>query len=202
MAKICIVSPYHWSGGKGGAEYRAHTLADYLANHTSHSVTYVARFLDQRREDRSYRLVRIPTPGLSLRWGYSPDAVALYRTLDEERPDVLLSFVAGAYTGVVSWYARRKSIPVFWFLASDAELDPTPNVGITSPAALLDRQLFRWGARGIENVIAQSTHQARRFNAVFDREALAVVRSFHEPVSGSIEKGSTFTVLWVSNIKP
>lgn len=203
MARICILLPAHWDAARGGSEFRARCLAEYLAANTRHEVTYLARYVPDDVSAYPYRIRRFQGPRAfaSLRWGMSPDAPALYRALRDIDPDLIVQLVASAYTGVAAYFSRQHGKPLFWCLASDRDVDSVPNVGIQGPGRFLDRVLFRYGARHATQVIAQTANQASQLRANHGREALAVVPNFHPEATEPLTKSGDFRVLWVSNLK-
>lgn len=203
MADVCILSPYHWDVARGGSEYRARVLAERLIADGRHRVTYLARQAPPDTAPYRYQIARFRGARVftSLKWGRSPDSAALYRELARIDPDVIVQFVACAYTGVAAWYARRTGKALIWCVCHDMDLAPVPDMGISSPSRLIDRLLFRYGVRTATQILTQTDAQARALWREYRREAAAVVPNFHETVTGPICKSPPFTVLWVGNIK-
>ena len=80
---VCILLPAHWGAAKGGAESQAHCLADSIAEHTKYQVTFLTREAPVPSGEYGYKIhsFRGPTVFQSLRWGYWPDSIALYKEL-------------------------------------------------------------------------------------------------------------------------
>jgi glycosyltransferase involved in cell wall biosynthesis len=203
VADVCILLPSHWDVARGGSEYRARVLAECLAADGRHRVTYLARRAPPDASHYGYRIARFRGPQrfASLKWGRFLESAALYRALVGIDPDVIVQFVACAYTGVAAWYARRAGKSMIWCVCHDLDLAPVPDVGITSPSRLIDRLLFRYGVRNATQILTQTDSQAGTLWREYRREAAAVVPNFHEMVVGPICKSRMFTVLWVGNIK-
>lgn len=201
MSAICIVSPYHWSAAHGGAEYRADRLSRYLATSAKNTVTYICR-AGGAADDYQLVSLRDAPDAPSLRWGYSLDAIRLCAALNEARPDVVLQFVASAYTGIAAAYCRANQIPMVWFVASDSDLGRAADIGVSSPARHLDRAIFRFGARNATHVVVQNGYQASQLRKLYGKETLGVLYSYHEPLQRDAVKGRDFTVVWVGNLKP
>ncbi len=203
MAEVCILVPSHWDVARGGSEYRARVLAERLAAGGRHRVTYLARRAPVDASHYGYRIASFRgarVPG-SLKWGRFPESLALYRALGRIAPDVIVQFVACAYTGVAAWYAGRAGKALIWCVCHDRDLAHVPDVGIASPARLVDRLLFRYGVRNATQVLTQTDTQARALWREYRREADAVVPNFHDAFSGPICKPHPCTVLWVGNLK-
>lgn len=203
MTRVCLVLPAHWGASKGGAEYQAHCLAEYL-NERGYEVVYLARFVPAKTDAYAYqirsfggrRYVR------SLRWGMLADAPALYRALREVDPDVLIQVVASAYTGIVARYANARGRPMIWYLASDMDIEDTPNLGVRGPARFLDRLAFDFGVRHADHIIAQTRRQAERMQQTIGRSAAAVVPNFHPESAAAEPPANEFNAIWVANMKP
>jgi glycosyltransferase involved in cell wall biosynthesis len=178
-------------------------LAESLAADGRHCVTYLARQAPSDVSHYGYRIAhfRGPRAFASLRWGRFLESASLYRTLGRIDPDVIVQFVACAYTGVAAFYARRAGKSFLWCVCHDLDVAPVPDVGIKSPARLIDRQLFRYGVRNATQVLTQTDSQARTLWREYHLEAAAVVPNFHVSVSGAICKAPKFTVAWVGNLK-
>lgn len=204
MPKVCILSPYHYDVARGGSEFRAKLLSEHLIEQTDHEVVYLARYVPDQTERYPYEVRGFSGPGLarSLKFGRSPDSIALMRALEDINPDVIVQLVASAYTGIAAFYARSNSKRLIWCLASDKDVDPIPNVGITSPLRYIDCAMFRYGVRHAESIITQTVAQADRLEETFGRTCTAVISNFHPIVDHELIKGAEFRVLWVANLKP
>ncbi|MEM9622340.1 MAG: glycosyltransferase [Pseudomonadota bacterium] len=202
--RICILLPAHWGSQKGGAEYQAHCLADYIANQTECDVVYLTREAPEETSSYSYPIERFVGPRLlrQLRWGFSPDSVALYNALKSLNPDAIIQIVASAHTGVAAYYAKRFNKLMYWYLASDMDVEATPNLGVRGPARWIDSLLFRYGTKHCTHILAQTAKQNARMQQTMQRAALSVVPNFHPKPDDDIEKNSRFTVTWVANLKP
>ncbi len=203
MGRVCILLPGHWSVVKGGAEYQAHLLAEYIEQHTEHDVSYLtARADDSLETPYEVQVFRRSSLFAHRGFGHSVDAGRVYRALRDIAPDILIQMVASAHTGVAAFYSRKYGIPMFWYLASDADLDPMPNLGVRGPARYLDKLLFEYGRRHSSHVIAQTSNQAELMKARFQRTCDAVIANFHPPAQQEISRSlDQFVVLWIANLK-
>lgn len=203
MTHICILLPYHWGAARGGAEYQAHLLAQYMHLNSEYRVTYLARYAPVPLYGWGYEIVKFAGPILpgALRWGRSMDSFSLFRALTAINPDIVLNMVASAYTGVAAHYCRSRSKVFCWYLASDRDIERPPNVGIDSPARKIDEQLFYYGARHADLIVAQTQQQADRMQVTLGRKADLVLGNFVPDPGPPGTKNSRFTVAWIANIK-
>ena len=208
MAKICILIPGHWDAAKGGSEYQAHCLAEYLATTTGHEIIYLARELPARPKPYPYRLQQAPKVSPSYRYGLFWDTRSLTRALEEMNPDIVIQRLASAYTAIGARYCRRHGKPFIWFIASDSDLtgrktswSPT-NWPRKFDAWLAKRSIrSRKNAKDVMQIIAQTSLQADILRRRYGREAAEVIPNFHAVPEKTWTKPATFTVLWIANFK-
>lgn len=203
MARICVLLPHHWGAARGGAELQAHLLAEYLQNTSSHEVVYLARYVPAEVTSYRYEIRRFGKASVdeSLRWGNVPFSLGLYAALKDLAPDVILHMVASSYTGVAAFYARRHGAILYWYIASDMDVEPFPNVGVRSPMRHLDRIVFRYGVRRAHYVISQTRAQSKRLEEKLGLSTALQIGNFFGPPKAHHQKSATFTVLWIANLK-
>ncbi len=203
MAHICILLPCHWGAARGGAEFQSHLLAEYLIDNSDHTVTFLANRPPERTEDYRYHVRRFGGPRLpgGLRWGRLPDTLDLLNTLKEVRPQVIVQMVASAYTGVAAWYAQRTGSHLYWYIASDMDIAPSPVVGVHGLAEVIDRNMFIYGLRHANYIIAQTHSQSDVLHRNFGRHADLTIPNFLPYAELNQSKQAGFTVSWIANIK-
>jgi glycosyltransferase involved in cell wall biosynthesis len=198
--KLCIVSPYQHGGG---AEYQIACLVTALAAAGGFDSYFLARHLSSDGEAASYRSVQIGRNGRVPRFGYAIDAWPLYRALRSIRPDVIYQRVAGGYTGLCAYYARRHGIPLVWHVSSDSDVSlETGFYGRNPLRRWLDRLAIDSGARSATHVVTQTTTQAELLLANHGRRATAIIPNFHPVPAEPLDKSGPLTVLWIANLKP
>lgn len=202
-SKVCILLPHHWGAARGGAEFQAHILAQMLARDSRFDVTYLARYVPDDRETYEYPIESFCGPVLpgGLRWGRTPDAVALFRALKRIKPDIIIQMVACAYTGVAAFYARNHEAYFYWYVASDMDIERIPNVGVRGVAQFFDRLLFRYGATHADFIVAQTALQAARMRQSLRRCATLQIGNFLPGPEKIAPKPERFTIAWIANIK-
>ena len=200
MAKICFLLPSHWGAARGGAEYQAHVLAEHLHRTTDHEVVYLARRIPTQTESSGYRLVRFGG-GIHQRFGFFWDAVSLYQTLADLKPDLIVQRVACAYTGIAAWYAKRQNSTLVWHISSDRDVANLLHLATRDIPGIIDTLFFKFGAKNASSVIAQTHTQGALFKKLYGRSPTAVVPNFHNAPPNNPRKSDQFTVLWIANLK-
>jgi glycosyltransferase involved in cell wall biosynthesis len=124
----------------------------------------------------------------------------LYRLLRKVNPDVVYQRVGCAYTGICALYCRRHQKRYVWHVSLDNDLDP--DIGrfpkIFRP---IERRLRDYGITRADQIITQTYDQARVLSERFERSSVTI-HNFHDSPDRAVEKGQTFTVVWVANFKP
>ncbi len=207
MIRACVVVENHPSVVMGGAQYQGHLLATELAGRTGVQVTYLARDLPEARRAASscYALQKIGTSAGIRRRAVLFDAAKLWRVLEEVRPDVIYQQMRQSYTAVCAHYAARASIPFFFQVASDIDLDPRwmrSKLSGNLPFDLSETVLGAWGLRRASHIIVQTGRQGRVLRERFGRTAVAVVRNF-QPLPENLPRkpDAPIEVFWVANFK-
>lgn len=204
MNPLCVLLPYHWGAAQGGAEYQAHLFSEYVHERSANGVAYLARHIPAETGRWAYSIEGFAGPQLvgGAKWGMSLDSLSLYKALTRINPAAILQMVAGAYTGIAAAFAKRKGIPLFFYLASDMDVARYPNVGVESPVRLIDRMLYSYGRSRADYVVAQTETQSQMLLEGRGRAADIVVPNFLPPEHQPIRKdGDIIRVLWIANFK-
>ena len=197
---LCVVNPFQHGGG---AEYQIACLLDVLARRGHLELHYLARHVDPRVPQGHYRVSKIGRGNGVPRWGYVTDAVPLYRALSALDPRVIYQRVAGGYTGICAWYARRHACRMVWHLSSDNDVSLDNAFGDRNPLRRwLERRSVHYGLRHAHRIVAQTTAQSELMRRNFGRAADLVVPNFHPSPGEDLDKSGPLTVVWVSNLKP
>ena len=198
--RVCIVTPFHWAAGMGGAEYQAKLLTEHLVQ-AGVQVIFLAAHVRRDFVPDGYDIVPIGHANPLRRYGTFVDAWALYRKLRSLRPDLIFQQVGCAYTGVAGLYGKRHGCPVLWRVSSDANLSNVPPPWWRRPHHYLDFRLLNFGIRSVTCIAAQTEQQRRVLARRFARDDVHVIRNFHPLPKEELHKGAPFRVLWVANLK-
>ncbi|MEO8464138.1 MAG: glycosyltransferase family 4 protein [Gammaproteobacteria bacterium] len=201
--KLCVLLPNHWSKYKGGSEYQAMVLVDYLLKEYDVQITYLTTECDPEFVPPNYRLVRFSAKRGIRRYGLFFDLFRLYGALKREAPDVIYQQVASAHTGIAAFYAKRRKCRMVWRLASDSDIAPGRSSWL-QPHRIIERWFLRYGILNADVIAAQTKHQQRLLADRFGRSDTVVVRNFHPAPTAPVVNaaGSKRTIVWIGNIKP
>ena len=204
---VCIVAENHAKARMAGAEYQTLLLTEELARRTDVRVTYVARRLPKGAdaEDLPYALRRIGSDiGIRERAVFF-DAGDLMRTLRELRPDVIYQQCRQSYTAVCAHYARQASIPFFFHIAHDFDLNYrwlTLKLSSNTPFDAVECFTGIWGLRHASHIIVQTNRQRTVLKERWRRDAAAVIRNFQPlPASLPVKPPGPLKIFWVANLK-
>jgi glycosyltransferase involved in cell wall biosynthesis len=200
--RLCIVTPHHPRASGGGSEYQIECLIDALIPQQRYEIYYLARSVDALYQPAGYQIVRIGTRNEAPRFGYSMDAVPLYRALHALRPQIIYQRVACGYSGICAWYARHSGAKLIWHVAHDTDvmlerLDP----GRNPVRRFLETTSIEYAIRNANHIVTQTEHQAQLLQQNYGRIADGVVRNFQPGPMEELDKSGPPTVLWVANFK-
>jgi glycosyltransferase involved in cell wall biosynthesis len=204
--KLCVLLPAHWRAGKGGSEYQAKLLVEFLRRNYDVEVIYLTLNLGRTLDySEGYRVVEFSSKRGIRRYGTFLDVWRLYRALAREAPDMIYQQVGCAHTGIAAHYARRRGCRMIWRLASDNDL-----VGVKldwrQPHRFVERLFLEYGIRNAEVIITQTRQQQQALAQKYGRTDAIVVRNFHptpsETASDAATSGQIKRVVWIGNLKP
>jgi hypothetical protein len=191
----------------GGAEYQTGLLADELVSRPGVRLTYLARHVPaaSAAAHLPYPVRSIGTDAGIRRRAVLFDAPALWRALQELRPNAIYQQAKQSYTAVCAHYARRAGIPFFYHVASDADLDHrwiSLHLSANTPFNIAESLSGDWGIRQASHVVVQTDGQRKALQVRFGREAAALVRNFQPvPETLTAKPPGPLQVLWVANFK-
>jgi glycosyltransferase involved in cell wall biosynthesis len=202
-AKLCVVTPVHWSAEMGGAEYQIKLLLHAIAARGGFDVTYLARSVDSHAQTETARVIRLTTPKFVSRYGWFFDAPSLYWELKRLRPDCIYQRVGCAYTGVVAHYARRTGCRTVWHVAHDDDVvRARPELKRDFVFKFIEKKCLEYGVRRIQTIVVQTRHQADLLRANYGREPAAVIANFHpRPDEKIVKVRRPIRILWIANLK-
>jgi glycosyltransferase involved in cell wall biosynthesis len=200
--KLCILVPAHWEALKGGSQYQAKVLVDYLVQHYDVDIAYLTTRADPTFRPEGYRIVPFSDRRGLRRYGSFFDVVRLYRALARERPDIILQFVGSAHTGIAALYARRHGCKMLWRVTSDRSVEPE-TASCLQPHRHLERWFLNFGIRNATLILAQTEYQRARLAAAFPNAPVQVLPNFHPTPPDCGRNGAVMRqVVWVANLKP
>jgi len=198
--RVCIVTPQQ-SGG--GAEYQIQCLIEALLQSNSHEISLLVRHTAPPPPPTAYRVVKIGRSNEMPRFGYTMDAIPLYRALRRIAPQVIYQRVACGYTGICAWYARHRGARMIWHVASDSDLTRRGLVAGRNPLRpLLEKRSIEYAIRHANQIVVQTHHQADLLQRTYARSAEAVIPNFHPQPKECIDKAGPISVIWIANFKP
>ena len=179
--RIAFVSlpglPYHVEGAPGaygGAERQTAALAGSLRER-GHEVSLVVAGYDEharslpRRTDLPLLDAFDPRAGLPGVRFLAPRWTGLHRALAGFDPDVVFQMCAGAGTGQVAWFCRRRGKGFVFATASDTDVDPARlRLG---PRA---RRFYEYGLRRADRIVTQHGRQARRLRETYGLDSIPI----------------------------
>jgi len=203
--RLCVITPSHWSGSYGGAEYQTKLLVDEIIRQGEHDLTYISKNIDANFSPVDYRIRKIASGNLSRKIGKLLDSRQLYSLLEDADPDVIYQRVGCAYTGVAAYYAKKKRRRMIWHVSSDADvLQEHPDKKFSGFPMMhrLEKRLLDYGIRNSDYIITQTRRQSDLLSSNYGRQAGIIVPNY-QPIPNVVRKdGSPINVLWISNLKP
>jgi glycosyltransferase involved in cell wall biosynthesis len=205
--RVCFVMSIHRDVIMGGAQYQAHLLAEECAGRKGVSVTYLGRNMPQGESAGRlpYHVIKAGSAAGIRSRALLFDAYAVWRALSRIRPHVIYQRMKQSYTGVCALYARTHDVPMFFHVASAADVSRRlmgKRLSMSSPFDLAESFAGNWGMRHASHILVQSQSQARLLQENFKRQPARVVGNF-QPLPPQLPQkfGDKTRVLWVGNIK-
>jgi glycosyltransferase involved in cell wall biosynthesis len=201
-SKLCIIAAAHWEASKGGSQYQAKVLIEYLLKHYDVDITYLTTDASPTFHPKGYRIVKFSDRNGIRRYGTFFDAFRLYNALCRERPDAILPFVGSAHTGIAALYARVHGCKMIWRVTDDGSVEPE-----IAPWWHLHKHIERWFLRfGVDNaelILAQTRYQRDQIARHFCCNHVRVLPSFQPAVpTRSCRPWFEAQVLWIGSLKP
>ncbi len=197
--RICVVNPFQHGGG---AEFQISLLTAALNRTDRFDVYYLARHVDPSIEPERYTVVRIGHGAGVPRLGYLMDFRPLYRALREINPQVIYQRVAGGYTAICAFYARRHNASLIWHVAHDTDVTPKSlDGGGNILRRRLEKRSVEFAIPRADRIVVQTQDQRALLLRHYGREADAVIANFHPEPLEAPDKSGPPTVLWIANLK-
>ena len=201
--KIAIVTPHHWSGSYGGAEYQISLLVGELAkNHPELELHYLCNASENHITPDDHTIHTLPAASWYNKYGTFFDGPALYRMLSELKPDFIYQRVGCSFTGVCARYARKNNVNMVWHIALDLDVRPERSGLIFSkPHHWLEKKLLEYGVRNSPMIVAQKQSQADDLKRFYNRHVNAIIANFQPAPDFQKDQDATPHIVWISNHK-
>jgi glycosyltransferase involved in cell wall biosynthesis len=201
LANLPVLAREYGSHGVGGAELQQTLLARALAAQGYKVSMVVADYgqPDGAQWDgiKTYKAYRA-NAGIPVLRFIHPRWTSLWGAMKRARADIYYTSCAGALLGQVVLFARLHGVRVIFRIASNSDCDPR---------SLLirywrDKQLYRYGLRRVDLVLAQTPEQQQALLKNFRRTS-RVVPSLTE-ANGRRQgfQERDIAALWVGNFRP
>ncbi len=203
--KLAIVSPHHWTGSYGGAEYQISLLVHELTkNHPELELHYLCKPSPNHIKPIDHRLHEVASQRWYSKYGSFFDAPGLYRTLCDIKPDYIYQRVGCAYTAVCAFYANKHDITMLWHIAQDLDVMPSTKsliARLSKPHQWLEKKLLEYGLNHTTKIVTQKHSQAADLKKFYARQADKIIANFQPSPGAAIEKHPPPHVAWISNHK-
>jgi glycosyltransferase involved in cell wall biosynthesis len=200
LANLPMLAPEYGSHGVGGAELQQTLLAKALARRGLTVSMVVADYgqADGAAWDgiKTYKAYRLDEGIPVLRFVH-PRWTKLWAALRRADADIYYTMCAGGLLGQLAMFVHRHGRKLAFAIGSDTDCDPQ---------ALLvrfwrDRQLYRYGLKRSDVVLAQTADQRGALLRNFGRDS-RVVEALSEPARRRRDfPERDIDVLWVANIR-
>ncbi len=201
--RIAIVSPHHWTGSYGGAEYQISLLIGELSRlYPRYELHYLCKASDNHIVADDHSIHGVAKEKWFSKYGTFFDAPGLYRRLKSLQPHCIYQRVGCSYTGVCAHYAKARGINMIWHIAHDLDVRPAQQpLLIRKPHHWLEKKILEYGIRHSPMIVAQKQSQADDLNRYYGRKATAVIANFQPLPQLAKDHTSQIHVVWISNHK-
>jgi len=205
---ICFVAPAAWpvlaADGRipvvGGAEVQQCTIARALVG-AGYCVSMIC--MDYGQPDSSivdgitvFKSFK-PTAGIPMLRFLHPRLTSLWNAMRRADADIYYQRSASMLTGVVAAFCRRYDRKSIYAGASDSDFMP----GKELIRHWRDVQLFRYGLRNVDAVVAQNPTQRQDCERHYARAPVFIPSCYVPPADGRGRDEAGNEILWVSTIR-
>ncbi len=201
--KIAIVTPHHWTGSYGGAEYQISLLIGELSkSHPQLDLHYLCKPSDNHISPIDHTIHEISTQRWFSKYGTFFDSWSLYQTLKSLKPDYIYQRVGCAYTGICAYYARKHNINMLWHIALDLDVRPCKSTLLfKKPHHWLEKRILEFGLRNSPMIVAQKKSQADDLQQYYARDISAIVANFQPMPEFIKDHQAQPHIVWIANHK-
>jgi glycosyltransferase involved in cell wall biosynthesis len=202
--KLAIVSPHHWTGSYGGAEYQISLLlGELVKEHSDIEIHYLCKASENHTTPSDHTIHEVATKKWYSKYGSFFDALGLYRSLKQLQPDFIYQRVGCSYTGVCAYYANKHAINMIWHIAHDLDVRPDQSMQQwRKPHHWLEKKLLEYGVHHAPMIVAQKQSQADDLKTFYNRCVNKIVANFQPNPHVEKNHSSKPHVVWISNHKP
>ena len=205
--RICVLSPFHWSAGLGGAEYQIKLLIDHLVQEGGWDVHYLTRYVSDDWQSDEYCVHKLTANSDGYNSRYLLDTPTLMDSLDRLAPDVIYARVGCAYVGVAARYCARTECRLVWHVAAQDDVQPRSGTFLETIKQVVnlqffDKQVLEYGLRRADHIVVQTPEQAHALQEHYNRSS-TLIRNFH-PLPAEVEQPKVDekpVVVWIGNLK-
>ena len=200
---VCILTPSHFSSRMGGAEYQVRLLIDALCRTNRYELFYVCRRADKNYMPKGYQIRVVNESPLSNILFSLSEGIGLYEELKKIRPSIIYQRVAGMYTGVGAYYAKKHGSKFILQTSSDDDIVPQWKTNLKrSLRTFPERVSINYGIKNATYITTQTKFQADLLKKKFGISCKAIIPNGHPfPIEEPI-KTAPLSVLWIANLKP
>lgn len=201
--KIAIVTPHHWSGSYGGAEYQISLLVGELAkNHPELELHYICTASANHITPTDHTIHELPPAKWYSKYGTFFDGLAVYRKLSELQPNYIYQRVGCSFTGICALYANKNNINMIWHIATDPDVrHESQSLLFSKPHHWLEKKMLEYGVRNSPMIIAQKQSQADDLKKFYARDPNAIVANFQPAPDFKKDQEAVPHIVWISNHK-
>lgn len=200
--KICILMPYHWSYGMGGAEYQSKCIIDALYTSGLYEVFFLARYVDPAFVQCDHKIFRIQNTFGIKKGNYFVDAFSIHKELARIKPDIIYQRVGSAYTGIGACYIKKHGGKFVWHIARDDDVAPYEfQLSRRMLGKYIDKKFLEYGISNATHIIAQTNDQADLLKQNYSRTPTEIIHNFHPVPVSTILKKKPIKIVWIANLK-
>ncbi len=187
----------------GGSPYEVKTLIETIKKDNHYEIfCLVSRVVNIKTQPDDYKLIKIADRNGLRRYGFFFDALSLLKILKKIKPDVIYQLVGCAYTGIATYYAKKRDCNMVWRVQHDWDVSPFEwKVSANLPFRYLEKIFLNYGIVRAHNIVTQTNHQDELLKANYGRSAAAVIPNFHPIPKEKIFKKNPIKIVWVANLK-
>ena len=149
-----------------------------------------------------YKIVKYKNNGRLKKYADFFYIFRLYRILKVLKPDVIYQNGESSLISAAAFYSKRYKCNLIWHVASDSNVvDKRKYFLLRHAHKLLDRKLFKYGAKIAHHIIVQTNYQ-KKIVELFNKNAKThLVRNYHPfPVELPMATKKN-QIIWVANLK-
>lgn len=202
MKKICFLVGYY-PINKGGAEYQAYLISQYLKN--KFEIFYISIGQDEELSyaENGMKIYNLMNPKfLGIPNSFFMLKKKIFSILKTENPDFIYQRVLFSATGIAAAYCKSTRCKLIWNIAhvNDVQIQHI-KFSRRMLTQIIERFWSRYGITHANYIIAQAAYQAKLLKKNFGRNVNLILRNLHRTETEKIIKENPVKVVWISNYK-